>query len=157
MMEEGRTQLIDFVLSTILDNETLAKCRFSGRTLLHYAAGTSCLPVVKQLVSLGVDPNIEDSGGHSPLYRAARTKQSQVGASIITELVQAGADVNHCGGVNRSTALHQAARFGDVGVAATLIHVGANVRLRDKNGLTPLDRAIRCRRTEVAEILASAL
>ena len=155
MMATGRPDLIEFVIKTIDSQRELLNSRYNGRTLLHHATEGTCLPVVHQLLNLGVDPNIEDSGRHTPLYRTARTKPSSEGALIVSALVCAGADVNHTGGVNRSTALHQAARFGDLGVAKQLLDSGANIAARDKNGLTPLDRAIRCRRSSVAAILMS--
>jgi len=61
--------------------------------------------------------------------------------------------VNESGGVSRATALHQAARFGNVGAAKALIELGANVNAKDSRGVTPLDRAINCRRHEVAALL----
>lgn len=80
---------------------------------------------------------------------------SNISALIVDELIRAGASVNHTGGVNKSTPLHQAARFGDFYVAEALLKAGASTTARDKNGLTPHDRAVNCRRSEVAALLAS--
>lgn len=143
MMEAGRTPLVEFVLEC-----DLADGRFNGRTLLHFAAGSGCLPVVQKLLANGEDPDVLDIGRHTALYRAAT-------AEIVNELVKAGASVDHCGGVNRSTALNQAARIGNLAVAKALLKAGANPRAKDKNGFSPLDRARNCRRHEVAEFLSS--
>ncbi|MEA2552150.1 MAG: hemoglobin, partial [Fimbriimonadaceae bacterium] len=155
MMEAGREPLVEFALETIQKHNALAGGRFNGRTLLHFAAGSSCLPVVRQLLSAGVDPDILDSGGHSPLYRVPGTCRDEIGAVIASVLVQAGATVDHCGGVNKSTALHQAARYGNLRIAEVLLNAGASPTAKDKKGLTPLDRARNCRRHDVASLLAS--
>ena len=155
MMETGREPFVQFVLEGVRNDNQLTKGRFNGRTLLHFAAGCASLPVVQMLLELGVDPDVLDSGAHTPLYRVASTRNNEMGAMIVVELVRAGAIVDHCGGVNRATALHQAARFGDVQVARALLDAGANPKARDKKGLTPLDRARNCRRQAVAELLAS--
>ncbi len=155
MMEAKREPLIDFVLESLRNDQELAKSRFNGRTVLHFAASSSCLPVVRQLLSLGVDPDTLDSGGHSPLYRAASTSNDDAGAAVVEELVRAGATVDLCAGVNKSTPLHQAARFGNVRVANALLAAGANRSAKDKKGLTPLNRALNCRKHLVAKLLTA--
>lgn len=154
MIETGREPLVQFALECIQRDHKLQDCRFNGRTLLHYASGSSCLPIVRSLLSAGVDPDILDSGGHTPLYRVAGSRENEIGDEIVTALVQAGAKVDHCGGVSRSTALHQAARFGDLQVAMALLNAGASKSARDKRGLTPLDRAVNCRRRNLVALLA---
>lgn len=155
MIETNRESLIKFVTEIIQSESEITKSRFNGRTLLHFAASSSCLSVVHKLLDAGVDPNVLDNGGHSPLYRAASSNRSPESATVIRALVGAGACVNEAGGVARSTALHQAARFGNVGAAKALIELGANVKAKDSRGVTPLDRAINCRRHEVAALLRS--
>jgi len=148
MLESGREPLLEFVLSSVIRKRDLGAKRFNGRTLLHFAAGASCLPVVRQILQDGVSPDILDSGKHTPLYRAAS-------AEIVEELVRHGASVNHCGGVTRSTALHQAARFGNLEVAEALVAAGASATATDKKGQTPLDRARNCCRQEVVAYFLS--
>jgi truncated hemoglobin YjbI len=161
MMEAGRPSLVEFVLDSLRRDPGLAKHRFNGRTLLHFAAAYSILPVVRHLLDLGVDPNTLDNGGHSVLYRAAvagvRTSGEfeDAGPAVIHELVRAGAVVDLAGGVNRSTALHEAARFGNVGTARALLEAGASAQAQDRKGLTPLDRARNCRRPEVVALMES--
>ncbi|HLK15334.1 MAG TPA: ankyrin repeat domain-containing protein [Fimbriimonadaceae bacterium] len=154
MMELGRQPLNAFVLRQVQENPELAASRFNGRSLLHLAAGTGSLRVVRQLLAQGVDPDILDGGSHTPLYRAAGAYKGESGAAIVDELVRAGASVDHCGGVMRSTALHEAARHGNLPVARALLSHGANPEARDKKGLTPLGRAVNCRRPHVAALLA---
>jgi hemoglobin len=153
MMQAGRGELLRFVVEAVERDPSLAARRFGGRSLLHFAAGAGCREVVALLLRMGVDPNILDSGGHTPLYRAANECGSEAGPEIVRSLVLAGADVNACGGVTRATALHMAARRGFVGIAATLLDLGAATEAKDSKGVTPLRRALNCRRETVARLL----
>ncbi len=154
MMEADRPLLIQFVVDNIQANETLKESRFNGRSLLHFAASSACLLVVQILLNREIDPDILDVGKHSPLYRAAGTLRTEAGVLVIRELVQAGASIDHCGGVQRSTPLHEAARHGNVLIIQALLDAGANPEARDKKGLTPFDRAVNCRRQAAADLLA---
>ncbi len=155
MMAAGREPLIEFVLESIRIDNGLANYRYNGRSLLHFAAGSSCLPAVRLLLDMGIDPDILDGGGHTPLYRSAGSREAEQAAAIVRELVRAGATVDYCGGVAKSTALHEAARHGNLPVARALLIEGASPAALDKKGLTPLDRAINCRRHDVAALLAT--
>jgi len=81
MIRSGRTRLIRFVMDAVESEPSLATCRFSGATLLHFACGAGSLEVVALLLRLGTGPNTEDRGGHTPLYTAwptnARQKQAR--------------------------------------------------------------------------------
>jgi truncated hemoglobin YjbI len=153
MIRSGRIGPIRFVIDAIESEPSLAVRRYSGSTLLHFACGSGCLEVVALLLRLGTDPNLEDRGRHTPLYRVANECASESGPEIVRELVRAGADVNACGGVTRATALHMAARRGHIGTAGALLDCGAAIEAKDSKGDTPLQRAINCRRDTVAQLL----
>jgi ankyrin repeat protein len=58
--------------------------------------------------------------------------------------------------VKGCSALHVAARRGNLVVAQALLECGADIEARDKYGDTPLHRAVKCRQAEmVAYLLAS--
>jgi len=154
MVKSGRASLIHFALNAVEQDQSLATRRYAGRTLLHYAAGAGCLPLVASLLRLGTDPALHDNGGHTPLYRVANECGSKSGPAVVRVLVEAGADVNERSGVTRATALHMAARRGFFEIAQTLLDCGASTKLRDRKGDTPLDRALHCRRPQVAQLLA---
>jgi hemoglobin len=154
MMQSGRAPLVRFAMDGVQREPVLAERRFAGRTLLHFAAGAGCLEMVALLLRLGVDPDVQDAGGHTPLYRVANECGSGAGPEIVRALVRAGADVNACAGVTRATALHMAARRGFVEIARALIECGAKIDARDRKGDTPLQRAVNCRKGAVAKLLA---
>jgi ankyrin repeat protein len=120
---------------------------------LHFASGAGCIDVVALLLRLGGDPNSQDAGGHTPLYRVANECGSEAGPDLVRMLVRAGADVNSCGGVTWATPLHMAARRGFVETARVLLDCGASAEARDRKGDTPLQRAINCRRDRVSRLL----
>jgi hemoglobin len=153
MVQSGRAGLIRFVSNALEREPSLATRRFSGRTLLHFASGAGCCEVVAVLLRLGTDPNMQDRGGHTPLYCVANECATKTGPEMVRMLVRAGADVNACGGVTRTTALHAAARRGYLEIARALLDCGAAVEARDGKGDTPLKRAINCRRDRVSQLL----
>ena len=153
MMLSGRAELISFVINAVEHESSLATRRFAGKTLLHFASGAGCLEVVAALLRLGAPPNIQDSGGHTPLYCVANECATEAGPNIVRALVQAGADVNACAGVMQTTPLHMAARQGHLEIARALLDCGAAVEVRDRKGETPLQRAINCRRHTIVQLL----
>jgi truncated hemoglobin YjbI len=153
MVRSGRARLIHFVIDAAEADPGLATQRFAGTTLLHFAAGAGCLEVVTLLLRLGVDPNIQGRGDHTPLYCVANECASETGSEVVRALVRAGADIQACGGVTRATALHMAARRGNVEIARALLDSGAALNARDRKGDTPLQRAINCRKDEVSHLL----
>ena len=153
MVRSGRARLIHFVIDAAGSDPLLATRRFAGTTLLHFAAGAGCLEVVALLLRLGVDPNIQGRGNHTPLYCVANECASETGPEVVRALVRAGGDVNACGGVTRTTALHMAARRGHVEIAQALLDSGAKVNARDRKGDTPLQRAINCRKDGISQLL----
>jgi truncated hemoglobin YjbI len=153
MMQSRRDALILFVIDAVEREPSLMMRRFAGKTLLHFASGAGCLGVVKSLLRLGADPNTQDSDGHTPLYRVANECGSDAGPEIVRALVYAGGDVNAHGGVTRTTPLHMAARRGFLGIAQALLDCGAAAGAKDIKGDTPLQRALNCRRKEVARLL----
>lgn len=153
MLQTRRSGLVKAVVEAIEQAPTLGVRQHAGGTLLHYAAGAGCPEVVVLLLRLGVDANVLDSGNHPPLYRLANECAADTGPEIVRTLVDAGAEVNHCGGATRATPLHMAARRGRVGIAQVLLEFGASIEARDAKGCTPLDRAINCRNPEVVRLL----
>ena len=66
---------------------------------------------------------------------------------------RSAARVNAVHGAKRCTALHMAARRGNVDVIAALLDGGADIEARDSAGDTPLRRAVNCNKVEAAKLL----
>lgn len=154
MLRSQRPALIAYALERVGADAGLPAHRWNGRTLLHEAAAAGCPAMVTLLLKLGMGPNVPDAGGHPPLYSAAN--ECAEASGVVRLLVAAGAEVNARTGVTAATALHMAARRGHLEVARTLLELGADARIPDRKGDTPLDRAVKCRRQDVAELLRRA-
>ena len=107
----------------------------------------------RHLLRLGADPNAANGGGHAPLYCVANECSAEGGGNVARALIQAGAHVDARDGVKHCTALHMAARRGNVEVAQALLESGADIEARDSVGETPLRRAVNCGKTGVAALL----
>jgi hemoglobin len=150
----GQPLLLLYVREKLAADPRLAHARYTyGRTLLHETAGDGSLEIVEHLLALGADPNATDRYGHTPLYSAGNAVKIQHGAEVVRALVRAGANPNLQDRVKRCTALHMAARRGNVEVAEALLECGGSPEIVDIRGDTPLQRAINCRQPAVAALL----
>lgn len=150
MVRSGQSAMTEYVREKVRRNPALARGFYGGRTLLHEGAAAGDLTTVELLLELGADPN---AGVHSPLYAVGNECKTKGGADVVKALVKGGADVNARNGVKRCTALHMAARRGNVEVARALIECEAEIGARDSLGDTPLQRAVNCKKTAVADLL----
>ena len=151
LIGSGHTVMAEYAERILQENPDLAHESYSGRSLLHAASAAGNLPIVSALLRLGVDPDIKDAGGHTPLYSVAN--ECPGGGSVVRALIQAGANVNGCDGVKRCTPMHMAARRGNVDAGVALLECGADIEARDSLGETPLRRAVNCNRAGVATLL----
>ena len=147
----GNDAMAEYAHEILRENSDLGQESYSGRTLLHAASAAGRLPIVADLLRLGVDANVQDAGGHTPVYCVGN--QCAGGGVVVKALVEAGAKVDACDGVKRCTALHMAARRDNVEAAEALLDCGANIEARDALRETPLRRAVNCRQTRVAALL----
>jgi Ankyrin repeats (3 copies)/Ankyrin repeats (many copies) len=155
MIAGGHPPLLEYVHAQLRQDPALTQQHYGGRTLLHAAAAAGRLSTVELLLDLGADPNCFDGGKHTPLYSVGNECAGARCADVIRALARAGADVNANGGVSGCTALHMAARRGNVTAAEALLECGAKIDAPDRRGDTPLRRAVNCRKCEVAEFLRS--
>ena len=114
---------------------------------LWEAAMNGNIKAVKQHIAAGTDVNAKDGGGWTPLFYAAFSGRTEVAELLIA----AGADVN---AKDNLGTLRYAASGGHKEIVELLIANGADVYAKGGgNGTTPLDMAIRLRRTETADLL----
>jgi truncated hemoglobin YjbI/ankyrin repeat protein len=148
LLDHGRQLLVS-------DPELVQERYIYGRTLLHEVAGQESFSIVELLLHLGADPNARDQSGRTPLYFVGNASHGTHLVDVVHALVRAGANVNAQERLKRCTALHMAARRGNVPVAQALLDCGADREARDKLGDTPLHRAVKCGKTEIVTFLLS--
>jgi hemoglobin len=157
MISGSNHRLLEYVREQLGQDPGLIEERYAGRTLLHAASAAGKIDIVEMLLELGCDPNVHDGGHHPPLYSVANECSSPGGPGVVHALVRAGSEVNAADGVQRCTALHMAARRGNLPVAEALLECGADPHIRDRSGATPLQRARNCRKTALADFLAAQM
>ena len=113
----------------------------SGYTPLVFAVWENDKDMVELLIDKGADINIEDNDGYTPLYWAAME-----GNKELVELLTAK-------GATPISAIHLAARAGDLAKVKSLIEAGADINARDKGGGTPLFSAVFADHDDVARFL----
>ncbi|XP_042716879.2 protein tyrosine phosphatase type IVA 3 isoform X4 [Chrysemys picta bellii] len=120
-------------------------------TALHLAA-QHCKPLVVQTL-LGFGARVQLKGGkaqETPLHIAARIRE---GEKVAEMLLKSGADVN-VEQENGETAMHVAARHGNLRMIKALIEEGGELTLQSKAGECPLHIAVQhCHLPVVEEIL----
>lgn len=94
---------------------------------------------IKKLISQGVDVNVKDKRGMTPLHQAAQYGQRQAAEVLIAK----GANVNETDTAGQIP-LHIAAEFGSKWMPELLLANGANIRATDVAGNTPLHVAAYC-------------
>jgi ankyrin repeat protein len=109
--------------------------------------------MVELLLRLGADPNAHDGGSHTPLYCLANKYGGSDGGDVVRALAHSGANVNANDGVKHCTALHMAARRGNLEIAKALLDCRADIDARDSLGDTPLRRSVNCDKIRVASLL----
>lgn len=112
--------------------------------LLNHGKDPEIVDVVKSLLAHGADAKARAHYGETPLYYAIKYSMPEV----VEELLKAGADANAQLSYDLSTPLHTV--FGVKGaldeknaLVKSLIAHGANPKLADKEGLTPLHLAVK--------------
>ena len=118
--------------------------RYSLSTALHFGGVPDELVI--WLVEEGLDINIPDYYGATPLYR-----QATMGRDTVKLLLELGADIEKTNTYG-NTPLHVAAQFFHPKTVALLIEKGANVNPKNDRGQTPLDSVLTvCRGIYIAQ------
>lgn len=106
-----------------------------NKSLLHYAAEADKLEIAKYLVESGIEVDMPDDDGETPLFAAIESG----GAEVLAYLLSKGANLNvkdtKCG----STPLHEASYKNNLEAARILIEHGADINARINRGDTSLD------------------
>ncbi|WP_409529403.1 ankyrin repeat domain-containing protein [Thiobacillus sp.] len=136
------------LLVYILDCSMNSADKIDVDQLLLHASLSGDVSLAHVALEGGANPNCRDQVGNTPLMRAAAHDD----VAMLQLLVDAGADPN---AVNQfgSTALIKAAIHDRVNAAKELIRCGAQTSVRDIDGLTAKDIAIKTGSKEVTAVL----
>ncbi|GMH45141.1 hypothetical protein BSKO_13098 [Bryopsis sp. KO-2023] len=120
-------------------NVTVATRR--GWTALHFAAIHGSTATAKTLLENGADPSVGTIGSdETPLLMAASMNDA---SDIVAMLLEAGAEIDHQD-VQGETALHEAVAYGSINSTTLLLQEGADWRIEDELGRTPLHMVCFC-------------
>jgi ankyrin repeat protein len=115
---------------------------------IHFAAAEGNIEAVIQHLANGVDANVKNDFGFTPLLKAAQFGRREVAELLIAK----GADVSVKDKFGR-TPLHCAVDEDQTEVAELLIAAGADVNGRDNGDRTPLDFAVIKKQNEIYDLL----
>jgi ankyrin repeat protein len=124
------------LLLTTIAAVVLVGCGLSERALFD-AAEVGNIEAVKQHLASGMDVNVKNEAGVTPLHVAALMGHKEIAELLIAK----GADVNETDSDGK-TPLLSAAYFGRKEIAELLIAEGADVNAKTTDGETPLDWAL---------------
>jgi len=120
---------------------------YAGDTALHIAAAAHERVVAEQLIANGAGARVRNRRGAEPLHDAADGSPGaphwnpEAQRATIEYLIGEGADPNAFDN-SGVAALHRAVRTRSAGAVVALLEGGADVRLQNKRGSTPLHLAV---------------
>lgn len=132
----------DFLIKEI-ECGKLAYLRDSyGLSLLHHAAASSSYEICHYLLEKGVDPNVEDANGVTPILyycgRPVRAISECFDHRIVIDLIAHGAKVNVCTKDTGVTPLIASFSYDDVDLTRILLKAGADVNARTLDGTSAI-------------------
>lgn len=140
------------VIRLLIRNGALLDARAGvfGETPLHEAAWAGHREAAEVLLEYGASAAAADWKGANPLHWACAGKGH---ARTIKLLIENGVQVNAPGGAMEETPLHAAARADNHAAAGILIDEGADTGLKDRDGRTPFETAVKFKSRMTADIL----
>lgn len=114
---------------------------------LHKAAYAGKLDEVQKILATKPDPDARDPFGGTALHAAMFQKNMQ----IVELLIDYGLDINAIGPANGYTPLHDAVWADNREAVKLLLAKGAKPDVKAKDGLTPLEKAQKEGKNELAE------
>ena len=111
----------------------LEKKNFKGESKLHMACTKGDVAKVKELLSLGANPNTQDHAGWTPLHDVVSANR----LDLAMLLLEAEANPSVPSLEERTTALHDAVTNGLEEIVRLLVSRGADRDAKDKLGHTP--------------------
>jgi len=127
----------------------------SGVRPLHEACFKGSIRMAGMLIGKGASVKVHSNNGSTPLHKACYQREN---LELISLLLHHGADINAVDKYFQATPLNYSCYMrsgGNLAVVRLLVEKGANVNIPDKKGYTPLDYAVKYRKTGVIEFLRS--
>jgi len=119
------------------------------RSIWQAAIDNDVTKIMKFSKSPNFDPNVADNYGYTALHYAARNGCMDAAKNLI----RLGANFNAQTGSLRATPLHRAISAKKTDMVQYLIQTGACTNIKDADGLTPLDRALKEEFQPIIDIL----
>lgn len=117
--------------------DPLRPIEHGSTTVLHELCAHAQNPPIGPILAVGVDINIIDSEGRTPLMKACMNSRHSETGSAVLELIDAGANIHAADHVG-CTPLYYAAKYGGVSAVAELLKRSAAITARNNEGFTPL-------------------
>lgn len=149
-IREGSPRVANFLLDQPLVQVEARNLR--GESPLMIAALKGQLRLAQRLIERKAEVN---KPGWAPLHYAA-TNAEPVSADLVRLLLEHHAYID-AESPNRTTPLMMAAQYGTPAVVQLLLEEGADPTLRNEQGLTALDFAVRAERKDAAQLITAAL
>lgn len=137
------------VLTLLKNGDSPNSIGMGGWTPLMIACANEHKSTVKLLLENGAEPNAINYNRLSALFFTTLYGFFEISKLLI----EYGADVNILDAVAKQTPIFQSAKIGDVKTLKLLLKNGANANLRDREGRTPLDYAVKNKHGNIAKIL----
>lgn len=135
-----RSGKLDVVRYLVQKGADPKKRGYLGTPLLFTSVMYNYKDIADYLLAQGLEINARDDLGRTPLldgwYCAGQSRKT-----MIEFLAARGADLKARDGSRERTLLHVAAEDGDLEAVEYLVHAGAEINARDKEGKTPMDYA----------------
>lgn len=126
-----------------------------GNTMFHYASRRGNLPLMKQLVEMGVDYKaISKTGGNAILFATLGARGYNNPIEVYEYLAGLGLEADIVDWEGRSPLHNLAGRTKDPAVIDFFLKKGVNVNQIDENGNTAFLNAIRSNNLEIAKHMA---
>ena len=146
----GHAKILSLLIERGADIEGRSRSIYSG-TLLNRAAWNRRLDVGQFLLDHGANIDCRDNSCCTPLiYTVLRDD-----VEFSRMLLERGAAVDASGGSQDRTSLHRAIAWKMPQLVQLLLEHGADVNVRDENGITPCELASSCGSQEIVELMSA--
>ncbi|OHT11340.1 hypothetical protein TRFO_19216 [Tritrichomonas foetus] len=145
---------LDFILCFFKYNDNL--CVLTNPSLswspLHIAVNKNSIQAVSALLKYKININLQGKNGVTPLHLAAQIKSNSEGQSILSLLIENGANPNSLDN-DFETPLFSAIHSNNVNAVKELIKAGADVNASNKHKMLPIHYSCKYGCSDIVAIL----